>query len=132
MDCKKCGLFKGQQLAFAIVFLEPNPTGLPIASILCTSEYILYWKLIASANIEDIFLYMQSEIKLEEKFSENTIRYQDKYLKIYFFKQQQLEKQLLIKAKGILITYKVLVYNQFVKEKYLLFLTKAIKRTYNE
>ncbi|CAG8807777.1 6302_t:CDS:2, partial [Gigaspora rosea] len=41
-------------------------------------------------------------------------------------------KQLLIKAKGILITYEVLVYNQLVKEEYLPFLTKAIKRTYDE
>ncbi|CAG8827221.1 13668_t:CDS:2, partial [Gigaspora rosea] len=85
-----------------------------------------------SANIEDIFLYMQSEIKPEGKFSETTIRYQDKYLEIYFFKQQLLEKQLLIKAKGILITYKVFVCNQLIKEEYLPFLTKAIKRTYNE
>ncbi|CAG8847045.1 5919_t:CDS:2, partial [Gigaspora margarita] len=84
-----------------ISFQKPNPTILPIASILCTSEYILYWKSIASANFEDIFLYMQ-------------------------------KKQLLIKAKEILITYEVLVYNQLVKEECLTFLTKAIKRTYNE
>ncbi|KAF0429610.1 1-phosphatidylinositol 3-phosphate 5-kinase-like: PROVISIONAL [Gigaspora margarita] len=75
---------------------------------------------------------MQSKIKLEGKFSETTIQYQDKYLEIYLFKQQLLEKQLLIKAKEILITYEILDCNQLVKEEYLSFLTKAIKRTYNE
>ncbi|CAG8671585.1 10107_t:CDS:2, partial [Dentiscutata heterogama] len=129
---QKCGLFKGQRSALATVFLEPNPTSLPIALILHISEYIPYWKSIASANIEDIFLYMQSKIKPEGKFSETTIRYQDKYLEIYFFKQQLLEKQLLIKAKRILITYEVFVCNQLVKEEYLPFLTKAIKRTYDK
>ncbi|CAG8801012.1 4252_t:CDS:2, partial [Dentiscutata erythropus] len=98
---QKRGLFKEQRSALATVFLEPNPTSLSIASILRTSEYILYWKSIASANIEDIFLYMQ-------------------------------KKQLLIKAKGILITYEVFVCNQLVKEEYFPFLTKAIKRTYDK
>jgi hypothetical protein len=50
---KNRGLFKGHRSALATIFLEPNPTSPPIASILRT-ESNSYWKTITYTSIQDI------------------------------------------------------------------------------
>jgi hypothetical protein len=127
------GLFKGHRSAVATIFLEPNPTSLSIASILCEPDYIPYWKAISLINTSDILSAIQEKILPEEEFEGTAIQQINKGLEFHFFvKECQPEKKLIIITKDSLHSCEVYVLNQRVKEIYLPFSIEAIERTLSE
>jgi len=62
---KNRGLFKGYRSALVTIFLEPNPTSLPIASIF-RIESNLYWKTSVCTNIQDILFLIKKKSYQEE------------------------------------------------------------------
>ncbi|PKY62305.1 hypothetical protein RhiirA4_488562 [Rhizophagus irregularis] len=94
---KKQRLFKGNKSALATIFLELNSASLPIALILCETDYSLYWKKSIFANIKDILLLVQNEILSEGKFSEMAVQEINEGLEFNFFERgMKSEKKLMI------------------------------------
>ncbi|EXX64530.1 hypothetical protein RirG_141830 [Rhizophagus irregularis DAOM 197198w] len=125
------GYFKGRKSATATIFLEANPTSPSIASILSTSNS-LYWKTSLLINITDILSSIQEKVKPGGEFSGTAIRKISEGLELHFFKEEKSEKKLLILTKSDLYRYEVYIFDQIVKEKYLPFPTKEMKRTLDE
>lgn len=128
-------LFKGKKSSLSTIFLEPNPSSLSIASILRESDYPSYWKSSTLINLENIFILVQEKILPAEKFAEIiTIQKINEGLELNFFKkeEQSAEKKILFTAKGILLEYKVYIFNQALQETHLPFPVKAKKRTFIE
>ena len=67
-------LFKGHRSAITTIFLEPNPTSVSIASILCGPDYIPYWKAISLINTSDILSAIQEKILPGEEFEGTAIQ----------------------------------------------------------
>ncbi|CAB5363752.1 unnamed protein product [Rhizophagus irregularis] len=112
-------------------FLEANPTSPSIASILSTSNS-LYWKTSLLINTTDILSSIQEKVKPGGEFSGTAIRKISEGLELHFFKEEKSEKKLLILTKSGLYRYEVYIFDQIVKEKYLPFPTKEMKRTLDE
>jgi hypothetical protein len=130
---KKQGLFKGNKSALATIFLEPNPASLPIASILCETDYSPYWKKSLFANIQDILLLIQNEILPGGKFSGMAVQEINEGLEFNFFERGiKSEKKLMIITKGILLEYEIHILDQILQETHLPFSNKAMKRTLGE
>ncbi|EXX63766.1 hypothetical protein RirG_149280 [Rhizophagus irregularis DAOM 197198w] len=125
------GYFKGRRSATATIFLEANPTSPSIASILSTSNS-LYWKTSLLINTTDILSSIQEKVKPGGEFSGTAIRKISEGLELHFFKEEKSEKKLLILTKSGLYRYEVYIFDQIVKEKYLPFPTKEMKRTLDE
>jgi len=126
------GFFKGRRSAIATIFLEPNPTSPSIASILSTSEYISYWKVTSLLNTTEILSSIQEKVLPGGEFAGTVIQKITGGLEFHFFKEQQIEKKLLILTKNGLHRCEVYVFNQIVRETYLPFPIKEIKRTLDE
>jgi hypothetical protein len=126
-------LFKGNRSAIATIFLEPNPTCPSIASILCETDYLPYWKATSLINPSDILLSIKEKILPGKEFFGTAIQEISEGLEFRFIaKEGQPEKKLLIFSKSGLHSYEVYILNQIVQEKYLPFPVKAIKRTLDE
>jgi hypothetical protein len=130
---RKHGLFKGNKSALATIFLEPNPTSLPIASILYETDYSPYWKTAMFINIKDILLLIQKEILPGGKFSGMAVQEINESLEFNFFERGvKSEKKLTIITQGILLKYEVCILDHILQEIHLPFSSKAMKRTLNE
>jgi hypothetical protein len=126
---KNRGLFKGYRSALATIFLEPNPTSSPIASILRVKSNS-YWKTITCTSIQDILSLIQKESLAGGKFVGIIIQEISEGLELHFFnKRKKLEKKLMILAQGVFLSYKVFVLDQVVD---LPFSIEATKRTIDE
>jgi hypothetical protein len=126
---KNRGLFKGYRSALATIFLEPNPTSPPIASILRVKSNS-YWKTITCTSIQDILSLIQKESLAGGKFVGIILQEISEGLELHFFnKRKKLEKKLVILAQGVFLSYKVFVLNQVVD---LPFPVEATKRTIDE
>ncbi|CAG8783516.1 10264_t:CDS:1, partial [Rhizophagus irregularis] len=126
------GLYKGYRSALATIFLEPNPSGPSIGSIL-RSKSNSYWKVSTYANIQNILSLIKRESLTGGKFMGTVIREISKGLELHFFNnKKKLEKKILIFAQGIFLSYKVWVFDQVLKEVDLPFPVKAMKRTLDE
>ncbi|CAB5200035.1 unnamed protein product [Rhizophagus irregularis] len=129
---KNRGLYKGYRSALATIFLEPNPSGPSIGSIL-RSKSNSYWKVSTYANIQDILSLIKRESLTGGKFMGTVIREISEGLELHFFNnKKKLEKKILIFAQGIFLSYKVWVFDQVLKEVDLPFPVKAMKRTLDE
>ncbi|GBC31431.2 hypothetical protein GLOIN_2v1799663 [Rhizophagus irregularis DAOM 181602=DAOM 197198] len=129
---KNRGLYKGYRSALATIFLEPNPSGPSIGSIL-RSKSNSYWKVSTYANIQNILSLIKRESLTGGKFMGTVIREISKGLELHFFNnKKKLEKKILIFAQGIFLSYKVWVFDQVLKEVDLPFPVKAMKRTLDE
>ncbi|RHZ88001.1 hypothetical protein Glove_26g233 [Diversispora epigaea] len=106
---KNRGLFKGHRSAIATIFLEPNPTSSPIATILRESDYKLYWKKTLLINSIEIIKFFQDKILPGEEICWNCY-----------------------KRNYGLQSYEVRIFNKVVQDIYLPFLVKAMKRTLND
>ena len=125
------GSFKGRRSATATIFLEANPTSPSIASILSISNS-LYWKTSLLVNTTDILSLIQEKVLSGGEFAGTAIQKINEGLELHFFKERKSEKKLLILTKGGLHRYEVYIFDQIVKEKYLPFPIKEIKRTLDE
>ncbi|CAB5191010.1 unnamed protein product [Rhizophagus irregularis] len=123
--------FEGRRSATATIFLEANPTSPSIASILSTSNS-LYWKTSLLINTTDILSSIQEKVKPGGEFSGTAIRKISEGLELHFFKEEKSEKKLLILTKSGFYRYEVYIFDQIVKEKYLPFPIKEMKRTLDE
>ncbi|RHZ83510.1 hypothetical protein Glove_91g32 [Diversispora epigaea] len=130
---KNRGLFKGHRSAIATIFLEPNPTSSPIATILREPDYKLYWKKTLLINSIEIIKFFQDKILPGEEFAGTAIKEISEGLEFRFpTKEHQPEKKLLIFFKSGLQSYEVRIFNKVVQDIYLPFLVKAMKRTLND
>jgi hypothetical protein len=123
--------FKGRRSATATIFLEANPTSPSIASILSTSNSS-YWKTSLLINTIDILSSIQEKVIPGGEFAGTAIQRISEGLEFHFFKEGKSEKKLLILTKSGLHRYEVYVFDRIVKEKYIPFPTKAMKRTLDE
>jgi hypothetical protein len=128
------GLFKGYRSALATIFLEPNPTSPPIASILRTEpKKNSYWKTTTYTSIQDIISLIQRESLDGGKFVGIIIHEINEGLELHFFgKKKRLEKRLIIFAQGVFLNYKVWMLDRVLQEVDLPFPIGAIKRTLDE
>src|SRR4051794_9048609 len=95
---KNRGLFKGYRSALATIFLEPNSTSSPIASILRVKSNS-YWKTITCTSIQDILSLIQKKSLTGGKFVGIIIQEISEGLELHFFnKRKELEKKLIILA----------------------------------
>ncbi|PKK64867.1 hypothetical protein RhiirC2_786918 [Rhizophagus irregularis] len=109
-------LYKGYRSALATIFLELNPSGPSIGSIL-RSKSNSYWKVSTYANIQDILSLIKRESLTGGKFMGTVIREISEGLELHFFNnKKKLEKKILIFAQGIFLSYKVWVFDQALKE----------------
>jgi hypothetical protein len=123
---KNRGLFKGHRSALATIFLESNPTSLPITSILHI-ESNSYWKTITYTSIQNIISLIQRESLTGGKFVEIIIYEINEGSELYFFdKRKRLEKRLVIFAQGVFLDYKVWMLNQVLQKIDLPFSVEAI------
>ncbi|EXX52009.1 uncharacterized protein OCT59_000536 [Rhizophagus irregularis] len=119
---RKHKLFKENKSALAIIFLESNPTSLPIASILYETNYSPYWKTAMFINIKDILLLIQKEILPGGKFSGMAVQEINESLEFNFFERSvKSEKKLTIITQGILLKYEVCILDHILQEIHRLF-----------
>ncbi|CAB5347123.1 unnamed protein product [Rhizophagus irregularis] len=130
---KNLRLFKGHRSAFATIFLEPNPNSPSIASILGESNYSSYWKTSTYTSLEEIFSLIQKKIFLEGIFLGTIVQKITDGLEFHFFgREGQLEKKMIIIAKGVLLGYEVCVFDKILQEAHLPFPAKPMKRSLDE
>jgi len=112
---KKMGTFSGKRSALATIFLEPNKSSPNLASILRTTQ-VPYWNNRPTANVFDVFSFVEQKIKLNEEFYGMGLREIEGGLVLTFFgNERKVEKDMIIKWNGILISYEVSVLGKVVK-----------------
>jgi predicted DNA-binding ribbon-helix-helix protein len=109
-------IFGGERSALATIFFEPNSSSFNLASILRTQQ-IPYWKSNNSTNIIEVTSLVRTYIDSIKEFSSVGIREIVNGIGITFFKKEQiLEKNLIFKWHGNLISYELYVLEKSISE----------------
>lgn len=126
-------VFSGERSALATVFFEPNTSGFNLSSILRTTKQIPYWKNYNSATIVEVTSLIKKNITSKQEFFDVGIREMTNGIEITFFgRGQRIEKNLIFKWQGNLISYELYVLEKNVKEIDGIMTRIAIERTCSE
>lgn len=118
-------VFGGERSALVTIFFEPNSSSSNLASLLRT-EQITYWKNHNSTSIAEVTsLVKKYTISKQDIGTREVIN----GIGITFFREQKIEKDLIFKWKGNLISYELYILGKSIKEVNGIATEVAIKRT---